>query len=189
MRSNTRPAVGPISTAVTLTRPVGPAAILRLKSWLLVRADHARPVVVGGEALPERIGTTTTRPQHALCIGPGEWLVISSERGASSLHEQMESELSAQSIAVVDLTDGMSTLEVQGPATRELLAKGCGLDLHPQTFPAGRCARTRFAQIPVIVECLDESARFGLYVARSYHNYLYAWLNDAAVEFEARATE
>ena len=173
MRSDTRPAVGPISTAVVQIRPVRPTAILRLKSWLLVPAGHARPVVVGGEAF------------RALRVGPGEWLVVSDERDASSLREQMQSDLAAQSIALVDLTDGMSTLEVQGPATRELLAKGCGLDLHPQSFPAGHCARTRFAQIPVIVECLDESARFGLYAARSYHNYLYAWLNDAAVEFAA----
>ena len=187
MRSDSRPGVGPISTAVVQIRPVRPTAILRLKSWLLLPADRARPVVVGGEALPERIGTTTTHPHHALRVGPGEWLVVSNERDASSLREQMQSDLAAQNIALVDLTDGMSTLEVQGPATREILAKGCGLDLHPQTFPAGHCARTRFAQIPVIVECLDESesARFGLYAARSYHNYLCAWLNDAAVGFEA----
>jgi sarcosine oxidase subunit gamma len=65
-----------------------------------------------------------------------------------------------------------------------LLSKGCGLDLHPRSFPAGRCARTRFAQIPVVLDCPDEDSRFDMYAGRSYRQYLHEWLLDAAVEFE-----
>jgi sarcosine oxidase subunit gamma len=74
---------------------------------------------------------------------------------------------------------------VRGSAARELLSKGCGLDLHPESFPAGHCARARFAQIPVVIECLEEPPRFEMTVARSYLQYLQSWLEDAAVEFEA----
>jgi hypothetical protein len=41
----------------------------------------------------------------------------------------------------------------------------------------------RFAQIPVIIDCLDEPPRFELTVARSYLQYLRFWLTYAAVEF------
>lgn len=59
-----------------------------------------------------------------------------------------------------------------------------GLDLHPEHFPADRCTRTRFAQLPAIVHCTDPKPRFDLYVGRSYFAYLQSWLSDAALEFQ-----
>ena len=109
-----------------------------------------------------------------MCLGPADWLLVSQMHFAT--------EVSAQGLALVELTDGVAGLAVTGSAVRELLAKGCGLDLHPRSFPAGRCARTRFAQIPLVMDCL-EASRFELYAARSYEHYLHAWLDDAAREF------
>ena len=126
--------------------------VLRLKSWL--------PTPPAG------------LPARTLCIGPGDWLIVSSGSSAP--------EISGSGLALVDLSDGLVALAVSGPAAREVLSKGCGLDLH--RFAAGKCTRTRFAQIPVVLECLDET-RFELHVARSYLHYLRAWLTDAALEF------
>jgi sarcosine oxidase subunit gamma len=81
------------------------------------------------------------------------------------------------------MTDGLTAFRLQGPLTRELLSKGCGLDLHPQSLPPGRCARTRLAQIPVVMDFLDDSSDIDLYVARSYGAYLHSWLTDAAAEW------
>jgi sarcosine oxidase subunit gamma len=67
----------------------------------------------------------------------------------------------------VDYSDRLAVIEVRGTAARALLSKGCGLDLSDRAFPARYCARTRFAQLAVILECLDDS-RFELTVARSY---------------------
>jgi sarcosine oxidase gamma subunit len=46
-------------------------------------------------------------------------------------------------------------------------------------FPAGRCTRTRLAQLAVVVDCIDPAPRFELYFGRSYLKYLHAWLVDA----------
>jgi sarcosine oxidase subunit gamma len=80
-------------------------------------------------------------------------------------------------------------LRVQRPDARELLSKGCGLDLHPRFFAPDQCARTRFAQIPVVIDCLNGPSRFELYVARSHLSYLHSWLVDAAAEFDVSASE
>jgi hypothetical protein len=64
-------------------------------------------------------------------------------------------------------------------------SKSCGLDLHPRTFPVGRCARTRFAQILVTIDCFDDTPRFELHLARSYAQYLDAWIVHSAAEFRA----
>jgi sarcosine oxidase subunit gamma len=90
--------------------------------------------------------------------------------------------MDAHSISAVNLSDALSILRMQGRVAREVLSKGCGLDLHPHTFPAGRCARTRFAGLAVTLDCVQPE-RFELYVARSYSSYLHAWLLDAGAEF------
>ena len=162
---------------------------LRLKSWLPEHTKGARAVTLGGRALPSQVGATLSGPTQVLCVGPGEWLLVSQEREAPSLRESLEPDLSAQGLVCVDLTDGLAVLEVRGAAVREILSKGCGLDFHPHSFPAGRCARTRFAQIPLVVACFDEPPRFELYVARSYFHYLHSWLTDAAAEFATTSQE
>jgi sarcosine oxidase subunit gamma len=117
------------------------------------------------------VGTTSSAPFHALCVGPTEWLIVQPERYAPRV--------AADGLAIVDLSDGIVSLDVRGTAVREVLSAGCGLDLHPQRFPPGRCARTRLGHIAVVVECLDEHC-FELHVARSQARYLTGWLADAA---------
>jgi sarcosine oxidase subunit gamma len=143
-------------------------------------------VVLGAQALPSQVGATVSGPAHVLCIGPADWLIVSSEQPASS--EQLESDLAQQGLAMVELTDGLASLEARGPAVRDVLSKDCALDFHPRHFPAGRCARTRFAQIPVVIEHLDGPPRFELTVARSHFDYLRTWLADAATEFQSQRT-
>ena len=62
------------------------------------------------------------------------------------------------------------------------MPEGTALDLDPTCFPPGRCSRTRFADLLVIVRCTRMSA-FELIFGSSYHDYLVAWLDDAGREF------
>jgi len=178
----------PNKTAAAQITALGGSRLLRLRSWLPEHTNGAKPVVLAGRALPSQVGATMSEPMRVLCVGPAEWLIVAHERQRLELREDIESELPKYGLALVELTDGFAGLDVRGSAARELLSKGCGLDLHPRSFPAGRCARTRFAQIPVVVECLDEPPRFELFVARSYFHYLHSWLTDAAAEFSDSLT-
>ena len=161
---------------------IGGGTILRLQSWL-PRHAHSKPVLLAGQELPAQVGATLPAPTRALCVGPQEWLLVSQECDASDLREHLQPDRETQGLVLVDLSDGLTTLEIRGSYARDLLTKGCGLDMHARTFPVGRCARTRFAQILLTVACLDESQRFELYVGRSYVHYLCDWIFDAAAEF------
>src|SRR5271165_3843815 len=144
-------------------------ATVRLKSWIHGLAAPA-PFApgVGGEC-------------RLLALAPGEWLLISDTIAGQILYEHTTRHVCGQGIAAVNLSQGLAVLRLKGPATRAMLAKGCGLDLHPRHFPVGRCARTRFAQLPIVIDCIDAKPQFDLYVGRSYLPYLISWLDDAAV--------
>ena len=162
---------------------------LRLKSWLPEHMHGGRPAMLTGQEFPSKVGATLCGPMRVLCVGPGDWLVVSQPESALNLREFLEPEALRLGLALVDVTDGLAILDVRGSTARELLSKGCGIDWHPRMFPVGRCTATRFAQIPVVIDYVDASPRFELHVARSYFEYLYSWLLDAAAEFGGAAQD
>ncbi len=66
---------------------------------------------------------------------------------------------------------------------RELLAKGCPLDLHPRVFDVGQCAQSHLAKAPILIRQLDREPAFEIVVRRSFADYLWVWLEDAAAEY------
>lgn len=159
-------------------------AALRLRSWTPEHPAGTRTVMLDGRELPSQVGATVSGQVRVLCLGPADWLIVSDTLSATHIYEQVMSDMRQQGLAVVDQTHGLGILKVRGRAARELLSKGCGLDLHPRSFPSGRCARTRFAQMPVAIDCVSDADTFELYIARSYLAHLRSWLLDAAAEFD-----
>jgi len=155
-------------------------SVLRLLSWSSQRESRATPVMLAGRALPAQVGMTLQGDVAFLCIAPAEWLIVSSALDARQLQDELEADLTSQHLVLADLSDGLASFEVVGPQAREILADSCCLDFGPANFPPGRCARTRLAQIPVVVTAIDAAPRFELTVARSYAGYLRAYLKDIA---------
>jgi sarcosine oxidase subunit gamma len=152
--------------------PINTRAKLHLKSWTVGRTSPSLFVPgVKGEC-------------RLLTLTAGEWLMISDTFAGHTLHEFTREHVQEQGIAAVNLSQGLAALQLEGSAVRNVLAKSCGLDLHPQHFPVGSCTRTRFAQLPVIIDFIDAKPRFELYVGRSYRSYLTSWLTDASIEFQ-----
>jgi sarcosine oxidase subunit gamma len=113
-------------------------------------------------------------------------LVLAGDPDATSWLERIDGAFRGSAFRATDVSQALTRIQISGVEVRDLLAKGCSLDLHPPLFPAGRAARTRLAGMPVIVCCTGTSA-FELIVARSYTEYLLSWLADAELEFEATA--
>ncbi|HVW70124.1 MAG TPA: sarcosine oxidase subunit gamma family protein [Steroidobacteraceae bacterium] len=157
--------------------------MVRLKSWLPEYVTGGRPVVLAGQELPARVGGTLSAQPGVLCVGPGEWLLVSENLDVAALREEIKEDLERQGLALVDLSQALAVIRVMGRGARELLSKGCGLDLHPKSFPPDHCARTRFAAIAAIVHRLAGESVFELYVARSHAAYLQSWLADAARDY------
>lgn len=142
-------------------------AVVCLKPWSL---DQLSPSVV-----PPGLGGEV----RVLSVSPQEWLIVSDRIAGPKLREQLERHVGGEGVAVVDLSCAIKVLRVEGPAVSGVLAQGCGLDLDPRRFPAGRCTRTRLAQLAVVVDGIEPSSCLDLYVGRSHITYLHAWLVDA----------
>jgi sarcosine oxidase subunit gamma len=129
--------------------------------------------------LPLAANTSSeTAPLSALWLGPDEWLLLCAEDSASAVIESLRAALSGQHAAIVDIGDSRCVLRLTGPAARDLLARGCALDLHPREFALGAVAQTRLALAEVILHRSAEDG-FDIYVARSFADYSWRWLADA----------
>ena len=120
-----------------------------------------------------------------LWLGPSEWLVTAPPGREAALAPGLRAALTGTHHAVVDVSESMTIIRVAGPRSRDALAKGCPLDFHPRAFQAGACAQSVLANTNIILHGIDAEGTFELYVARSYAEYLWAWLEDAAFEYRS----
>lgn len=126
---------------------------------------------------PNRVAATGT--VRVLWLGPDEWLVVA-DGDAPDLLPRLERAVAGRRAAVTDLSASRVIIELRGSGARELLAAGCGLDLHPRVFAPGQCARTLLARVQVILDQLDATPHYRVLVGRSYARWLTQWMIDAA---------
>ena len=132
-------------------------------------------------------GKAGTKTQvTALWLGPDQWWVLGAEPGklAAKLVKAVES----QPAAITEVGESRACLRVAGPHARDLLAKGCPLDLHPRVFAPGACAQSLLAKATVLIHQVDEAPTYDVYVLRSFAEYLWLWLEDAANEYGLAVT-
>ncbi len=118
-----------------------------------------------------------------LWLGPDEWLIVTQPHGESTVVASLEAALSDTHSSITDVTGGQTIIRLSGPSARDLLAKGCPLDLHPRVFGPGQCAQTLVAKAMVTILHVDDAPTFDLVVRRSFADYLRVWFQDAAQEF------
>jgi sarcosine oxidase subunit gamma len=139
-----------------------------------------------GVALPRTVGQTTRKGAYdVLWLGPDEWLVVSASD--SSVVERLQAAASGgegpgENAQVVDVSANRTVLELGGPRARDVLEKGCPLDLHPRAFADDSAYVTTLARVPVIVWKSDETM-FRILPRASLAAYVAAWLVDAMQEF------
>jgi sarcosine oxidase subunit gamma len=155
-----------------------------------LRGDPAAPAFrdaaqrVLGVVLPMTSNTAAASAGiTAFWLGPDEWLVAAPFERAAGLLSGLREVLAGQHHALVDLSHARTTLALAGPQARDVLAKGCPLDLHPRVFAPGRCAQSHLAKAGVLIYQADDRPTFHLTVWRSYAEYVWLWLEDAAKEY------
>jgi sarcosine oxidase subunit gamma len=131
------------------------------------------------EALPRIGASATASGSFLLGIGPGLWLLIAADNAPP---EFPGAKFEAAFEVVVETGDAWTQFAISGSASRDLLAKGCALDLHPGAFREGGCAVTRFAELRCVLH--DVGVGYRLFVGRSYAASLAEWLIEAAAEFD-----
>ncbi len=137
-----------------------------------------------GLALPRTPNTSAAAGDWAvLWLGPDEWLVVAPTGGGDGIAGDLRRALSGQSAAVTEVDEARWVIAVSGACARDVLAKGCTLDLHAREFGPGRCAQGTVGAVDVILLQTDEVPSYELYVQRSFAERLWLWLEDAALEY------
>ncbi|BEP15577.1 sarcosine oxidase subunit gamma family protein [Acidothermaceae bacterium B102] len=156
---------------------------------LNVRLDPTGPAGAAvaallGAGLPMSPCTAVIAGEYELLwLGPDEWLVVAPAGRSDELGASLRSAIGAERGAVTDVSAQRTAVVLRGPGARELLAKGCSIDLHPRVSPRGTCVQTLLAQTGVTLVVHDDTASdFLLLVRASFAVYLAGWLADAAVE-------
>ena len=145
-----------------------------------------------GYGLPAEAGATAgSANTTALWLGPSEWLILDARGGPESgprIAESLRAALTGIPAAVTDISESRACIRISGAKARTVLQKGCPLDLHPKVFAQGQCAQSVLAKAAILLHMTaDDSSPDGpaidVYVARSFAEYTWRWLEDAAREF------
>jgi len=174
----------------------GPGIELAQRSPLSVVQIEARPdaiaelITAAGDATGAAPSSTPnaasgTSRVRILGTGTGRWLVVEPE------HRDLAAHLRAclpESVAVTDLSHARVCLRLSGRDARTLLAKGCGIDLHPDAFRPDTSRMTSLFHCAVLIDCRSTAPVFDIYMHRSYAGHLFEMLLDGALEFGCRVS-
>ena len=119
-------------------------------------------------------------PERAnLWLGPNEWLIVSGKEEGPGLAAELTAVLARRHVSVNDVSANRTIVELSGDAARDVLARGCSLDLHPRAFAVDHCAQTLLANVQTLLEQTDDTPTFRVYVRPSLARYLADWLLNA----------
>lgn len=137
-----------------------------------------------GCGLPVEPNTVTEGNGLVVCwLCPDEWLVVTPGEREAEVAKALRSALGDMFAAVTEVSSGQIVLVLSGSHARDLLAKGCTLDLHPRVFGPGRCAQSVLGKVGILLRQVDESPSYEIVVRRSFADWLWLWLEQEVEEY------
>ena len=121
---------------------------------------------------------------RAAWLGPDEWLLSSIMETPEELEARVRAAVLPLGGSATDVSAQRIGLWLTGARVRDVLARGCSIDLHPRVFGRGSSAQTALGQAGVVLLALSDTGDDYLVLVRSsFAGYLGDWLLDAALEF------
>ena len=153
---------------------------------------------MGGMALPTRPNTLTayTNDSYVLWMSPDEFMIDMPHEGPggqdSAVTQALTDALAGEFALVADVSDQMAGMSLGGDMWREVWSKVCALDVHESVFKPGACAQTVAAKANIVFygpnATADRVDYLRLYTRRSFSQYLFTRLEDAALEYGVSLT-
>lgn len=173
----------PSGSSVAL-QPAGFRTLINLRARADDKAYAAGLSDLIGLELPAEPNRYSGDSEHALLwLGPDEWLLLAPDSEGPGIENRLRAALGDDPwLAVVDLSHNYTGLVLSGPSARDVLARGCPLDLHPRAFGEGQCAQTILAGTRVLLRATAGDT-FELWVRNSFARYTAQWLADAMAEY------
>jgi sarcosine oxidase subunit gamma len=173
---------GTVDTVSIREIPDLPAFDLRVAPGTLSHGAIAKALAVDLPVKSGEVGRSSSRESdaHALRLAPDWWLVVGSlevEQKLAPMRSQKEHHFS-----VVDVSGQRTTIELEGPKVRDVLAHLWDQDLREKTFPIASVTQGLMAKAPVIVWHVGQF-RYRVMVRSSFALHLWKALVDAAEEW------
>ena len=112
----------------------------------------------------------------ALWLRPGGWLLLAAPVRASALLAEIGPALAGHPHLALDVSHQYVRATVTGGGARALLSRSCTLDLRPDRFRTGDCARTRLGDVPVIIRPTGDG--YDLLIEQSLARFTWWWLEE-----------
>jgi sarcosine oxidase subunit gamma len=117
---------------------------------------------------------------YSLCLAPDWWLIVGFQEAGQKLAPLLLK--NEHHFSAVDVSGQRTTIELEGPNTREVLSHLWDQDLREKSFPITGVSQGLMAKAPVIV-CHIAPFRYRIMVRSSFALHLWQALVDAAEEW------
>jgi len=129
------------------------AGVLELAALRVGTASLMRIAANRNTALPA-LGRLNRGPHGlTLAVRPERWLLVCPPAAPGALAQSWRAAC-AGTAAVVEQSAALAVFHVGASAAREMLKRGCRLDLDPRVFPGDSAAATVIMQLPVTIAAL-----------------------------------
>jgi sarcosine oxidase subunit gamma len=135
-----------------------------------------------GLELPRGPKRVTAKGLALIGTAPGQWLAVAGDADARQMLDALVKHLTGHA-AMTEQSDSKAVIRLSGQRTREVLAKGCSLDLHPRVFKPGDAATTPIALIDCQLWQIDDAPTYDLAVPSSFAESFWSWLIASAAEY------
>lgn len=173
------------ATALQISQSTTSVAILRLKfPGAEVFPALAREFATVWPTAPNSV--SASGDGRILWLAPGEWALLGLP--VDALRQRAARACGTTLHHVAEVSEGRVIFDLRGAKARDLLSKGCSLDLHRQVFGPGQCAQTLLQHANVLIDVLQggHAPHYRLTCDRSVAQWVAAWLADAAIEYADR---
>src|SRR5882724_182141 len=135
-----------------------------------------------GAALPTAPRTSVSWGEvKLLWLSIDQWLILCPAAKTTELLAALRTAFQDIHSLTVDVSDMRAVIRLEGEGSREVLMKGCSLDLLDGSYGPGAVRRMRFAEIAALLHAIEENT-FDVYVFRSYADYAWEFLLATARE-------
>tara|TARA_B100000676_G_scaffold311738_1_gene382764 strand:+ start:1334 stop:1933 length:600 start_codon:yes stop_codon:yes gene_type:complete len=122
-----------------------------------------------------------TKDLSIFWMGPNRWWLVGVEHKLPSVEKLLQN-LAAFAVAVTEISEAFAVLTLSGEHARDVLSKGCTIDMHPSATQIGSVVQTNLAKTQVAIYHSKDND-FQIFVRRSFAEYLWTWLEDAGYEY------
>jgi sarcosine oxidase subunit gamma len=156
---------------------------LRVAPGTLIQAEVTEALGIDLPAKPGQIRAGSVSgggEAHALCLAPDWWLIVGFQEAEQKLSVLLLK--NQYHFSAVDVSGQRTTIELEGPKVREVLAHLWDQDLREKSFPIASVSQGLMAKAPVIV-CHIAPFRYRVMVRSSFALHLWKALVDATEEW------